>query len=772
MKIKYKLLFLVLGLITLVYLLVFGFIIYTNYKYSKKLSVQYTDAVAALNAEKLIKDVDEDFAIARTLAQGFMKYTGTIKAQDLNVYKNVLRNVLEKNQRYSGVSLSLELAALSKNYNKDYGRLRISYFNEGGVAKLQVDTLDIHGDNVSSPYYDLKINPQEEISEPYLFSPYNNNTYRNLISSVSVPLVKDEKFIGLLQFDILLNHYKKMIYNVKPFVSTEAFLVSNNGSFVASSDRDLQNKTFTDINKDVTFNILQKVKDGSQFSYFQRDSIDQLQYYSYYPLKFGNSEKYWSLGISIPYKNMLKDTDYNLKYSIMALIIGFLVMASITWFVARDISVPLSKAATTIRRLASGEISSDVKISVANSDELGMINRLLNKLIDTLENNINFALEIGQGNLSYDFKPIGDKDVLGNALLGMRKSLRQAEVEEKLRKADDQKMNWSTQGFAKFGELMRENTGNLVEFSYSIISNLVKYLDANQGGLFLINNTDKSNVFVELLASYAYNRRKYIEKKIPVGVGLVGRCMEEQETIYMTDFPSNYLNISSGLGESSPKSLLIVPIIFNNQMFGVIEIASLHDMKKYQIEFIERIGESIGSTISNVKINEKTAVLLEESNLQSEKLIAEDRELRKQLEAILEVKDNLDKQLMDANAILNSLNDILLVAEFNMQGRLVNINKNFLNFIGKSKHEVVGMFQGSFAVTKDDPRNLFRDFWNELRKGITKTSYQNVKINNKEYHFYESYMPIMDENGKPYKVLNFAVDLTPIHKIQQDNENN
>ncbi len=760
MKVKHKLLFLVVGTMTLIYALVFGFIIYNYYNHSIDLALKYTDAVTAENAEKLVKDVDEDIAIVRTLAQGFVKYSQDIDNVDIDVYKNIIKNILEKNPRYSAVALHLELSALDKKYQKDYGRLRMAYFNEGGIATLRIDTLDTHGDNVGSQYHNLKLSRQEDVSEPYLFSPYGDDTYRSLISSVSAPLLRDEKFVGLLQCDILLSNYRKIIYKVKPFKATEAFVVSNNGSFVASSSKYLQQKSIDEMHSDEGVSILQNIKRGKKFSYLQKDSIGDMQYYSYHPLKFGNSENYWALGVVVPYDYITRNATKDLNLSIFTFFIGWLIVLIVSWPIARSISRSLSKVASTIRKLSLGDVSSSHKIDIKNSDELGQINTLVNSLIDGLENNVTFAHEIEQGNFTARFEPLSSKDSLGIALMDMRKSLQQAAIEEKQRIEEEQRINWATEGFAKFSELMRENTDNITEFSYSVISNLIQYLDANQGGLFLINNSDKNNEFVELVASYAYNKRKYIDKKINMGVGLVGRCIDEQETIYMTDFPEDYLNIASGLGQSTPTSLLIVPIIFHAEVFGVVEIASLHAIEGYQIKFVERIGESIGSTISNVKINERTSVLLEEVEIESEKLIAEDAALKKELEELGRVRGELDSKLQDATATLKSMNDVLLIAEFNMQGRLVDINKNFLNLIGKTKHEVVGMFQGAFAVTKDDPRNLFRDFWNELRKGVTKTSYQNLRINDKDYYIFEAYMPIIDSDGTPYKVINISVDLT------------
>jgi methyl-accepting chemotaxis protein len=469
----------------------------------------------------------------------------------------------------------------------------------------------------------------------------------------------------------------------------------------------------------------------------------------------------------VPNKVMIKKANNNLIFSLGVTAVGFIVLSLVIWFIARSISLPLKKTAETIRELAQGNISSEKKFEILGNDEITDIRKSVNTLIEGLENNLQFAIQIGKGNLEYGFDITSNKDVLGRALLDMRQSLKRAAEEESKRKAEDRKLNWATQGSAMFGELMRQNTDKLSEFSYNIISNLVKYLDATQGGLFIINDSNKTDVFVELSSSYAYDRRKYLEKKIKPGVGLVGRCINEKEIIFMTDFPEDYLNISSGLGQAAPKCLLLVPITFNQQVFGVIEIASFRELEQYQIAFVQRIGESIGSTISNVKMNEQTAKLLEESKIQSEELVAQEEEMRQNLEEMKTTQEELERKASDYEGIIKALHNIALIAEFDMQGRLIEINRDFLRLLNKTKEEMIGTFQGAFAITKEDKRNVFRDFWNDLRRGMVKKTIQHILINDRHVWLSEAYTPILDRNGNPYKVLNISIDITESVKPEE-----
>ncbi len=232
------------------------------------------------------------------------------------------------------------------------------------------------------------------------------------------------------------------------------------------------------------------------------------------------------------------------------------------------------------------------------SDEMGQIGAALNSMIQGLRDLYVFSEEIGKGHFKSEFTPLSDRDVLGNSLIRLREDLQNAAIEEEKRKQEDKRRNWSNHGIARFSEILREYSGDLQSLANKLISELVEYLGARVGGLFLIRWNGPEPGVIELIASYAYDRTKHLKKSILPGEGLVGRCVQEGGTIFLTDIPEDYIRIKSGLGEDQPKSLLIVPIRLNELIIGVIEIASLEIFQDFQIEFIERIGTSIASSLS------------------------------------------------------------------------------------------------------------------------------------------------------------------------------
>jgi len=350
-------------------------------------------------------------------------------------------------------------------------------------------------------------------------------------------------------------------------------------------------------------------------------------------------------------KSRVQMTSIFNKFERFIIILGIaliLISSSIAVILTRTTVRPIKRVKGILSSMCQGILPNE-KLKVRN-DEIGDMSAALNDLIESFRKFTGFAKEIGKGNYNAPFQPLSDQDDLGNALLEMRDNLKKASEEDEKRKKEDEQRNWASQGIAKFSELLRENNDNLDELSYQIIQNLVKYTEANQGGLFLINDEDENNAFIELKATYAYSRRKYLEKHIEMGEGLIGRAVQEGETIYMTEVPDNYINITSGLGDANPKSLLIVPLKSNEEIHGAIELASFKEFEQYQIDFVERIAENIASTLATVKINIRTNELLEKSQQQAEEMKSQEEEMRQNMEelkATQEESSRREKELKD-----------------------------------------------------------------------------------------------------------------------------
>lgn len=247
-----------------------------------------------------------------------------------------------------------------------------------------------------------------------------------------------------------------------------------------------------------------------------------------------------------------------------------------------------------------------------------------------------FIESISAGDFSIELQ-LKDDNSLSSTLLTMRDKLRE-------NAENDRRRNWSTSGLAQIGEILRANTASTTELYDNILKFVVKYTKSNQGGLFLLNEDQESDKYLELVACYAFERKKYLTKRVTIGEGLVGQCFLEGERIYLLEVPQEYVSITSGLGGSNPNALLIVPLRVNDSIFGVLELATFNEFEEFEIELVEKLAESIASTISSVRINESTRILLEKTQQQAEEMRAQEEEMRQNMEELEATQEEMRRK--------------------------------------------------------------------------------------------------------------------------------
>ncbi len=308
----------------------------------------------------------------------------------------------------------------------------------------------------------------------------------------------------------------------------------------------------------------------------------------------------------------------------------------VTYFVVlrKMILKPLAKISAVSKQVALGDISQP--IGIKQNNEIGELAQSMNQVIDRFKESSEFANKIGSGSFDSDFSMASEQDELGRALLGMKENLLNVAIEDK-------KRNWTTEGFAKFGDILRSKGENMEEMTYAIISNLIKYLQANQGSIYVLEEEQNEQMLV-MKSCYAYGKKKFVNHTLAVGEGLLGQAVLEKDIIFLTDIPQNYIKITSGLGEASPNCILIAPLQVNGEVYGALEIASFKKFEAHEIEFIKKLSETIAATISSVKINEKTRILLEDSQQLTEQMRAQEEEMRQNVEELSATQEEMERK--------------------------------------------------------------------------------------------------------------------------------
>lgn len=506
------------------------------------------------------------FTISRKLSVGFGVLILAIIFNGVLTYKT-LTETKEKNEKIS------KIYTPSKSYLKDLktlversGNLVVSWLSEEKSTDPDKKELRRLRDN---DYREIKQNLDVLISKW-------NKEDQDFIAEVrkSIDSLFDKQHEIMKVFKDPKSYYIPSSNLQKRYNLIQQFQ-SSDGKYA---------KRIKDISKKISKQIAKETRLANQYTEEMEDEFDKLQ-------------------------------DY-VTYLSLFLVIGGVMIA---YFTSSSIVRPLSILKEKLLVLGQGKLPE--KRENNTEDEIGQMSNALDKLIDGLKGTSDFARAIGQGDFKSKFQPLSSEDTLGNSLLIMRENLHKVSIE-------DNKRNWTTEGLAKFGEILRRNSDNVKELASSLVSELVQYLEANQGGVFVINNDDVSDQHLDLVGCYAWDRVKFLEQHIREGDGLVGQVWQEKSTLYVTDVPEDYVKIVSGLGTANPKCILIVPMIVNDEIFGVIEIASFSEFEDYQIKFVERVAETTASTISTVKVNQRTKHLLEQAQKATEKMRTHDEELR------------------------------------------------------------------------------------------------------------------------------------------------
>ena len=201
----------------------------------------------------------------------------------------------------------------------------------------------------------------------------------------------------------------------------------------------------------------------------------------------------------------------------------------------------------------------------------------------------------------------------------------------------DQQQNWLKSNLAKFNQML-QGQKDLKTVAEKILSELVQVVTANAGAFFILNpDEEKNERKLKLFSAYALDRNvDDIQEEFAIGEGLIGQCARQKEKIMISQVPDDFIKIRSGLGVHKPLNVIILPVLFENNIKAVIELASFNMFSKVHVDFLAQLTESIGIVLNTIETNSRTEVLLEQSRSLADELKLQQEELRRANE---ELKD-------------------------------------------------------------------------------------------------------------------------------------
>ncbi len=278
---------------------------------------------------------------------------------------------------------------------------------------------------------------------------------------------------------------------------------------------------------------------------------------------------------SVQAKTAANRTLYSLGFGIP---LSFGLLSLIGFALSRHISEPLRRLSSLTEKLGSGDLSVNVT-GIEREDEIGILAQTFNQMIVSLR--------------------------------------------ETTQKNEEQA--WLKSNLAKFSQML-QGQRELAIVARSILSELAPVTGASHGVFYLM---DAETSILKLLGSYAYQERKHLANQFRLGEGLVGQCALEKQKIALSQVPSDYIKINSGLGEATPLNILVIPVIFETEVIAVIELASFQDWSQIHLTFLDQVTDTIGIVLKAIAADIRRQELLQQSQALTLELQTQQAELQK-----------------------------------------------------------------------------------------------------------------------------------------------
>jgi signal transduction histidine kinase/HAMP domain-containing protein/ActR/RegA family two-component response regulator len=250
------------------------------------------------------------------------------------------------------------------------------------------------------------------------------------------------------------------------------------------------------------------------------------------------------------------------------------------------------------------------------------VNQLAANLTNQVRAIADVATAVTEGDLTQQVgvKASGEVAVLKDKLNEMIRNLR-----ETTRQNTEQ--DWLKTNLERFTRMM-QGQRNLATVSRMILSELASLVSAQHGVFYsLATPQTGGEPVLRYQAGYGFKERKHLARHFRLGEGLVGQCAVEKERILLTDVPGDYVQINSGLGESSPLNIIVLPILFEGSVRAVVELASFSHFSLTHQAFLDQVTESIGLVLNTIEANTLTENLLKQSQSQAQELQSRQEEL-------------------------------------------------------------------------------------------------------------------------------------------------
>jgi HAMP domain-containing protein/CheY-like chemotaxis protein len=215
--------------------------------------------------------------------------------------------------------------------------------------------------------------------------------------------------------------------------------------------------------------------------------------------------------------------------------------------------------------------------------------------------------------------------------------------------------DWLKTNLARFTRLL-QGQRDLEAVTALILSELAPLVSAHHG-VFYMMDAKGADARLQMIASYGYRSSRELPTSFLPGEGLVGQCALEKQRIWLTNVPRDYIVVSSGLGAAPPNNIVVLPILFEQQVKAVIEIASLDKFTETHLSFLDQLMETIGVVLNTIEANSRTESLLTQSQSLAQELQQTNQELAEKARLLSEQNIEVERKNTEVEQAKLALED-------------------------------------------------------------------------------------------------------------------
>lgn len=605
----------------------------------------------------------------------------------------------------------------------------------------------------SNSYYfeTLKNNPQI-----YVFNANSINQIKDIVITKPIvfPLFEGNTFIGIFGFDLNTNFISDIL--TKNELSQNTFVIDESGIILYNQSKNIYlGQPFTFLIRD---NFANKEADIIKNKEFYELKNGKVLFFTPFTTQFGST---WKMGTFVDAKLIYqKANTYFIVIIVLFVVLAIVTLVFFTQFVEK-ISGFVTNINSQIADINKGKLKKTLNLETS-VNEIDTIIENIEQMRQRLNRLVQIHNQIKTQHIETTLEPLSDEDIIAvsineatDAIVDRQKS-RQETVEQQRR------AEWISDGLNVLHEATRVTEHRKIEdLTDQINKSISVYSNSFLTSIYLIENINNEQK-LRAVSTFGLNTKYAFNKEINLGEGIIGTVALERKTQYYKVVPDDYEVIVTGLAEMKPKSILVQPLEYEKEFFGILEIAFLRNLEQYEIDFFTLASSEIALSIKNLLNNISNADLVEQMRKQKEEI--EKAQILLQ-EKIKESQQN-EKESTEREAIMrsmiNAINNTLITIEYTTKGILLNANNNYLKISGYTLEEIRGI--NVLELVKSERKEL-EEVINRVAVGesVEKLMKRFTKFGEVRW-FFSTYTPYYDANGNITKVIYFAFDLTEIKK--------